>query len=212
MGYNYGMTTSKYTPAEASALTNLPIRTVRRLMDRRVIRPTRSQTGRSVQRLLSWEQLVYLRLEAEGLGLLPVAQRRKIAKKIETNAGIDVIAVSEGAALLIQVKVVRKELDERRKKLERAESIIVVDPETMRGTPVYRGTRIPVELIADMLNQGASIDEILEGYPALDREKIELAPLYVRAFPRRGRPAARPWAKRKPVRTTRHRRSMATPK
>lgn len=201
----------KYTPAEASALTNLPIRTVRRLIDRRLIRPRRLQTGRSVQRLLSWEQLVYLRLEAEGLGLLPVAERRRIAKQIEADAGIDVVSVSEGSALLIQVKTVRKELDERLKKLERAESAIVEDPETMRGTPVYRGTRIPVELIADMLNQDASIDEILEGYPALDREKIELAPLYMQAFPRRGRPARRPWAKRKPVRATRHRRDMAPP-
>lgn len=201
----------KYTPAVASVLTNLPIRTVRRLIDRRLIRPRRLQTGRSVQRLLSWEQLVYLRLEAEGLDLLPVAERRKIAKQIEADAAIDVVSVSEGSALLIQVKTVRKELDERLKKLERAESVIVEDPETMRGTPVYRGTRIPVELIADMLNQGASIDEILEGYPALDREKIELAPLYVRAFPRRGRPVVRPWAKRKPVRTTRRRRNMATP-
>ena len=204
------MPTMKYTPAEASALTNLPIRTVRRLIDRRLIRPRRFQTGRSVQRLLSWEQLVYLRLEAEGLGLLPVAERRRIAKQIEADAGIDVVSVSEGSALLIQVKTVRKELDERLKKLERAESVIVEDPETMRGTPVYRGTRIPVELIADMLSQGTSIGEILEGYPALDREKIELASLYVQAFPRRGRPAARPWAKRKPVRTTRHRRNSAT--
>ena len=201
----------KYTPAEASALTNLPIRTVRRLIDRRLLRPRRLQAGRSVQRLLSWEQLVYLRLEAEGLGLLPVAERRKIAKQIEADAGIDVVSVSEGSALLIQVKTVRKELDERLKKLERAESVIVEDSETMRGTPIYRGTRIPVELIADMLKQGAGIDEILEGYPALDREKIELAPLYVQAFPRRGRPAARPWAKRKAVRTTRHRRNVATP-
>jgi uncharacterized protein (DUF433 family) len=80
---------------------------------------------------------------------------------------------------------------------ERAESVIVEDPETMRGTPVYRGTRIPVELIADMLKQGARVDEILEGYPALDREKIEFASLYVQAFPRRGRPSSRPWAKRK---------------
>jgi uncharacterized protein (DUF433 family) len=205
------MPTMKYTPAEASALTNLPIRTVRRLIDRRLIRPRRLRTGRSVQRLLSWEQLVYLRLEAEGLALLPVAERRRIAKQIEADAGIDVVSVSEGSALLIQVKTVRKELDERLKKLKRAENVIVEDSETMRGTPVYRGTRIPVELIADMLNQGASIDEILEGYPALDREKVELAPLYVQAFPRRGRPAARPWAKRKPVRTTRHRRSTATP-
>lgn len=201
----------KYTPAEASALTNLPIRTVRRLIDRRLIRPIRRQTGRSVQRLLSWEQLVYLRLEAEGLALLPVAERRKIAKQIEADAGMDVVYVSEGSALLIQVKTVRKELDERLKKLERAESVIVEDPETMSGTPVYRGTRIPVELIADMLNQGVGIEEILEGYPALDRERVELAPLYVQAFPRRGRPAARPWAKRKPVRTTRRRRNTATP-
>lgn len=201
----------KYTPAEASALTNLPIRTVRRLIDRRLIRPRRLQTGRSVQRLLSWEQLVYLRLEAEGLGLLPVTERRKIAKQIEADAGIDVVSVSEGAALLIQVKTVRKELGERLKKLERAESVIVEDPETMRGTPVYRETRIPVELIADMLDQGASIDDILEGYPALDREKIELAPLYVQAFPRRGRPGARPWAKRKAVRKSRHQRKPATP-
>lgn len=198
----------KYTPAEASALTNLPIRTVRRLMDRRLIRPRRLRTGRSVQRLLSWEQLVYLRLEAEGLGLLPVAERRKIAKQIEADAGIDVASVSAGSALLIQVKAVRKELDEKLKKLERAESVIVADPETMRGTPVYRGTRIPVELIAELLKQGVGVGEILEGYPALDREKIELAPLYVQAFPRRGRPAARPWAKRKAVRTTRHRRTI----
>jgi uncharacterized protein (DUF433 family) len=140
-----------------------------------------------------------------------VAERRKIAKQIEADAEIDVVSVSEGSALLIQVKTVRKELDERLKRLERAESVIVEDPETMGGIPIYRSTRVPVELIADMLNQGASIDEILEGYPALDREKIELAPLYMQAFPRRGRPAARPWAKRKAARRTHHQRHMATP-
>lgn len=211
VGYNCCMPTMKYTPAEASALTNLPIRTVRRLMDRRFIRPRRLRTGRSVQRLLSWEQLVYLRLEAEGLSLLPVPARRKIAKQIESDAGIDMVAISEGRALVVQVKTVRNELDERLKKLKLAESLIVEDPETMRGTPVYRSTRIPVDLIADMLKQGATVEEILEGYPALDRERIELAPLYLRAFPRRGRPASRPWAKRKPIRTTRHPRDMARP-
>jgi hypothetical protein len=48
--------------------------------------------------------------------------------------------------------------------------------------------------------QGTKIEEILEGYPALNREKVELAPLYVQAFPRRGRPANRPWAKKRPIR------------
>jgi uncharacterized protein (DUF433 family) len=206
------MSTMKYTAAEASAVTNLPLRSVHKLIERRLVRPRRLRTGKSVQRLLSFEQLVYLRLEAEGLRVLPIAVRRDIAKRIEGDSGVDVICLSGGRAITIQVKALRNELAEEVKRLRRAQDVIVLDPEIMRGTPVYRGTRIPVEIVADMLNQGASVEEILEGYPALDREKVEIATLYLQAFPRRGRPASRPWAKRKAVRTTRHRRRMARPK
>jgi uncharacterized protein (DUF433 family) len=159
--------------------------------------------------MLSREQVLYLRLEAEGVRLLPILTRRSIARKIESSPEIDFVCLTEGSALVIEVKSVRLELDQDLKRLERAENMIVTDPEIMRGIPVYRGTRIPVELIADMLSQGANTEEILEGYPALDREKVELAPLYVQAFPRRGRPASRPWAKRKPVLATRHGRTLA---
>jgi uncharacterized protein (DUF433 family) len=138
---------------------------------------------------------------------LPIATRREIAKTIESSPGIDAVILNEGSAVTIQVKTVRLELDQDLKRLELAEEMIICEPETMRGTPVYRGTRIPVELVVDMLRQGAEAEEILEGYPALDREKIELAPLYVQAFPRRGRPASRPWAKGKHTRATRHGRT-----
>jgi uncharacterized protein (DUF433 family) len=159
--------------------------------------------------MLSRGQVLYLRLEAEGVRLLPLAARRAIAKIIESSPEIDALVLMEGSAVVIQVKPVRLELDLDLKKLERAEDMIVSDSEIMRGTPVYRGTRIPVELIADMLSQGAKPDEIIKGYPALDREKVELASLYVQAFPRRGRPASRPWAKERPIRVTRHRRALA---
>jgi uncharacterized protein (DUF433 family) len=159
--------------------------------------------------MLSRGQVLYLRLEAEGVRLLPLAARRAIAKKIESSPEIDTVILTEGSALTIQVKSVRLELDHDLKRLEQAENMIVSDPEIMRGTPAYRGTRIPVELVADMLSQGASTEEILEGYPALDREKVELAPLYVQAFPRRGRPTSRPWAKRKSILATRHSRALA---
>jgi uncharacterized protein (DUF433 family) len=159
--------------------------------------------------MLSRGQVLYLRLEAEGVRLLPLAARRAIAKKIASSPEVDTVVLTEGSAVVIQVKSVRLELDLDLRRLERAEDMIVSDPEIMRGTPVYRGTRIPVELIADMLSQGAKSEEILEGYPALDREKVELAPLYVQAFPRRGRPVSRPWAKRKPIRATRHGRALA---
>ena len=203
------MKTTEYTPAQASAVANLPLPAVHKLIERRLIRPRRLRTGRSIQRMLSREQVLYLRLEAEGVRLLPIPARRAIAKKIESSPEIDTVILAEGPALIIQVKSVRLELDQDLRRLQRAENIIVSDPEIMRGTPVYRGTRIPVELIADMLIQGAKPEEILEGYPALDRERVELAPLYVQAFPRHGRPASRPWAKRKAVLVTQHGRALA---
>jgi uncharacterized protein (DUF433 family) len=201
------MNTTEYTPAQASAVANLPLAAVHKLIERRLIRPRRLRSGRAVLRMLSKEQVLYLRLEAEGVRLLPIASRRAIAKKIESSPGVDAVFLTEGSAVVVQVKPVRMELDENFKRLERAGNMIVSDPEIMRGTPVYRGTRIPVELVADMLNQGATYKQILAGYPALDREKVELAPFYIQAFPRRGRPVSRPWAKQKPIRVTRQSRS-----
>jgi len=86
--------------------------------------------------MLSRGQVLYLRLEAEGVRLLPLAARRAIAKKIESSPEVDTVVLTEGSAVLIQVKSVRLELDLDLRKLERAEEMIVSGPEIMRGTPV----------------------------------------------------------------------------
>jgi uncharacterized protein (DUF433 family) len=62
--------------------------------------------------------------------------------------------------------------------LARLRELVTSDPEIMRGTPVFRGTRIPVDLVADMLAQGVTAGEILKGYPTLNEEMISLAPLW----------------------------------
>lgn len=193
------MTQKSYTPAEASAVAKLPLKAVHKLIEGRLIRPERSRRGNRVRRLLSAEHLVYLRLEAEGVRLLPLASRREVARAIESAPDADVVAVSGGSALVVQVKSARREVERELKRLRKAEQMVISDPEIMGGTPVYKGTRIPVDLVATMIEQGAIVEEILEGYPALNREHVELAPLYVAAFPRRGRPARRPWAKQKPA-------------
>jgi len=61
--------------------------------------------------------------------------------------------------------------------------MVVSDPDIMRGSPVYRGTRIPVQLVADMLSQGATPEEIVEGYPSFDKEKVALAPVLCSGVP-----------------------------
>jgi uncharacterized protein (DUF433 family) len=199
-----------YSPAEASAIAKLPLRAVHKLIDSRLIRPHKLRRGNRVQRLLSPEQLVYLRLEAEGVRLLPMDSRREVARAIESGAGADLVAVSGSSVLFVQVKGARRDVERELKRLRKVEQMVVSDPEVMGGTPVYRSTRIPVDLVATMMAQGATVEEILEGYPALSRERVELAPLYVAAFPRRGRPARRPWAKEKAVKIVRSTRAVKT--
>lgn len=43
------------------------------------------------------------------------------------------------------------------------------DPEVMGGRVVFRGTRIPVEVLFENLADGVSLDEILDAYPTLER-------------------------------------------
>ncbi len=51
-------------------------------------------------------------------------------------------------------------------------SIIETDPEILGGTPVIKGTRIPVSLIFELVGLGYSIDKIIEFYPDLTKEII----------------------------------------
>jgi uncharacterized protein (DUF433 family) len=194
-----------YTPAQAAAVTGLPLPAVHKAIEYRLIRPKVVREGRSLCRLLSKPQVLYLQLEANGLRCLPLATRRQIARAIEQAPNADMVPVSQGGALVVEVKAARKRVEGALRRLVQAERMIVSDPDVMKGTPVYRGTRIPVHAIAGMFAQGATLKEILEGYPALTREAVELASVYANAFPRRGRPPARPWARQQPRRVTRNR-------
>jgi len=46
---------------------------------------------------------------------------------------------------------------------------IVRDPETMHGTPVFRGTRVPVQTLFEYLENGETLDDFLEGFPTVSR-------------------------------------------
>ena len=50
-------------------------------------------------------------------------------------------------------------------------SVISIDPETMSGTPVFRGTRVHIQTLFDYLGGGDSIDFFLENYPSVSRSQ-----------------------------------------
>jgi uncharacterized protein (DUF433 family) len=56
---------------------------------------------------------------------------------------------------------------------------ITFDPKIMGGRACIRGMRIPVSVIVGQIAHGASIEEILEGYPDLEGEDVQAALEYV---------------------------------
>ena len=54
----------------------------------------------------------------------------------------------------------------------RKTTVISRSPDVMGGTPVFCGTRVPVQTLLDYLEAGESIDEFLAGFPSVSREQV----------------------------------------
>ena len=50
--------------------------------------------------------------------------------------------------------------------------VITRSPEIMGGTPVFTGTRVPVQTLLDYLKAGESINDFLDGFPTVTREQV----------------------------------------
>ena len=47
---------------------------------------------------------------------------------------------------------------------------INIDPETMGGTPVFTGTRVPIQSLFDYIETGETLDEFLENFPSVKKD------------------------------------------
>lgn len=81
---------------------------------------------------------------------------------------------------------------DRHERLGAAEALVTISSDVLGGMPVVRGTRIPVRDVAASVAAGYPRERILEAYPSLTPDQIELAVLYAQANPARGRPRASP--------------------
>ena len=53
-----------------------------------------------------------------------------------------------------------------------AEPIVTSSPDILSGTPVFAGTRVPVQALIDYLEGGETIDDFLTGFPTVRREAV----------------------------------------
>jgi uncharacterized protein (DUF433 family) len=50
-------------------------------------------------------------------------------------------------------------------------SVFHSDPDILGGTPVFQGTRVPVETLMEWLEDGSSLEEFLENFPTVTRDQ-----------------------------------------
>ena len=52
------------------------------------------------------------------------------------------------------------------------EAIVTSSPDILSGTPVFAGTRVPVQALIDYLEGGETLDDFLAGFPTVRREQV----------------------------------------
>ena len=50
--------------------------------------------------------------------------------------------------------------------------VVISSADIMGGTPVFPGTRVPVQTLLDYIEAGDSIDDFLEGFPTVTRPQV----------------------------------------
>ena len=51
-------------------------------------------------------------------------------------------------------------------------ALITTSPEIMGGTPVFTGTRVPIQTLFEYLEAGDTMDDFLVGFPTVTREQV----------------------------------------
>lgn len=57
--------------------------------------------------------------------------------------------------------------------MSNSKNLVEIDPEKLSGTPVFYGTRVPIQNLFDCLAEGESLDEFLDQFPTVTREQAQ---------------------------------------
>jgi uncharacterized protein (DUF433 family) len=174
-----------YSTTEASAVTGMPLTVINHYISREL-----SQLGVAVwgdgKRSIGYDGLIALRMARDYPKSLAPSSRVLVIEKALKSPRKKHLAL-DGGKVIVRIDTARTAVSEGLRKLHQSESMVVSDASTLGGEPCFRGTRIPVYIVAGIV-KAASLDEAKQTYRKLTKSQIELACFYAKAHPRRGRP------------------------
>lgn len=176
---------------EAACVTGVPLKQVHRIIDAGLLGD--SVKSRKGTRLILKHALVGLKLAHETSELLTLEGRRRLVRHVLDDP--EARTVREDA-VSIDLRSMKSDVKRGVTSLEKARKMIVSDKDILDGAPCFKGTRIAVHDIAEMLANGDQDAAILAAYPTLTERHVTAAAIYAEAHPRRGRPRQQPaWRK-----------------
>ena len=173
-----------FSLVEAAALADVETKKVRKDIEQRVF----GYRGRNKR--LGMDVAVYLRI-VSGLSFqLGVDDRRRLYRSVSgaLKSPQTPVRIALGDVAEIRIGEVLKALKRRSARFEKWQAKrVLTDESVLGGEPVFDGTRLSVRMIGRMLSDGL-VQEVREDHPYLSNQDLEFAELYLRAFPRQGRP------------------------
>jgi uncharacterized protein (DUF433 family) len=188
--------TELLTPIEAGIVAGVPAKAVYKAIRERL--PKSAIVRRKGRPYLTKPAVVCVRLDRELPKELPVGIRRAIYRQIGGGRR----RLSCGAGILsyvVDVPKVTRRVEAELARFRAAMALIEENPEVQGGAAVFRGTRILVRQVADLIAQGASDAELRADYPRLTRRMLAAAHMFAETRPRRGRPRAPAWRRSRPI-------------
>lgn len=172
-----------FSPAEIGAFTGVSVKAVYKLIEQRL--PAGFVIRRKQRPLLTrWGALCVV-LDREMPREVPVAIRRQVYAQVR-GATPRAIKCKHGIMhYVVDVKAAADRMDADLAKYRNSMKLIVEDPSIQAGAATFKGTRILVHQITDLIAQGATEAELREDYPRLTREMMAAAAVYAKSHPRR---------------------------
>jgi uncharacterized protein (DUF433 family) len=184
------MTLETLTTNEAAVVAGVSVEDVNRAIDRKILPKNLYRT--TAVRTLKRDACLWIAFWFEtSESLTPIARQRVIAAVSQCCPSWTALRnckLQEARNIEVGIQDIWEEVNNRLEELERAQQMVIEDPEILSGTPVIQGSRIPVYDVASLVEEGTPMNELKELYPRLSEEQFRLASVYAKARPLRGRP------------------------
>lgn len=186
--------------AEAAFIAGLSDRQMHRVVDERLLPETlfEQRGGRGFTRLGAAFATFYFATDS----LLVSSARRQVLE--ELAARVEALPSKEGVLSLTVVDAVSwtvlrpavavdvtsfvQAARVRAQEVSQADSFVSADPAILAGTPVFTGSRVPIDIVLGSLAAGIDLERLQSSYPFLTPAHLQAAQVFEAVHPRRGRP------------------------